>query len=139
MKLSKTSAHAALALAYLARRPADKPIQAREVAEHLGVPIESTLKILTSLARRQLLRGVPGRSGGYLLARQPADITLLDVVEAIDGPMGGEVAPSPTAERLPTTELLRSVVEAATEQVRRELTRHTIADLVARAGDLELD
>ena len=55
MKLSKSSAQAVLAMAFLAEQPTGSVIQARQVGGHLGIPTDSALKILQVLARHGLL------------------------------------------------------------------------------------
>lgn len=135
MKLSKTSTHAALAVAYLAERGNGRHVQARQVAEHLGIPTDSALKILQAMVRGQIVQSQLGRSGGYLLARPADQITLLQIVEAIDGPMtsDGPIYHHPRLES--RVAMLRSVCERATHQARQELERHTGADLAVVTGD----
>jgi Rrf2 family protein len=128
MKLSKTSAHAALAMAFVARQPGGNPVQARQVAEHLGVPTDSALKVLQALSRTGLMQSQLGRGGGYRIERPPRQVTLLEIVEAIDGPIGG---------RLPLQlsgggglDVLRDACEQAAASLRSELQRFTVADLI---------
>ncbi|MBB6429796.1 RrF2 family transcriptional regulator [Algisphaera agarilytica] len=134
MKLTKTSAQAALAMGYLAEQTATRPTQARQVAEHLGIPTDSTLKILQTLVRQQLLRSQLGRSGGYQMLVPAEYISLLQIVEAIDGPINTELpldSPSPEVEgRL---SLLHDVCMRSTEHLRRELSSVTVADLMNAA------
>lgn len=85
MKLSKTSTQAALALTFLAGQAPEQFTQARQVGVHLGIPTDSALKILQTLARQGLIQSQLGRTGGYRLG-EPADrITLASVIEAMDG------------------------------------------------------
>lgn len=131
MKLSKTSAQAALALAYLAEQDSTQTIQAKQVAKHLGIPADSALKILQAMARHDLIHSRLGRSGGYRLINDAQDITLLQVIEAIDGPINGQVrldnAPDGITGGL---DLLQAISQQAAERIRLELSQTTIADLV---------
>lgn len=63
----------------------DRPLPATRLAEFHGVPPAYLAKHLQSLAHAGVLESVPGRRGGYRLARPADDVTLLDVVDAIDG------------------------------------------------------
>jgi FeS assembly SUF system regulator len=63
----------------------DTAWSAARLAEALGVPQPTVAKLLKQLARAQLLTSVRGGKGGYLLARNPADISLADVISAIEG------------------------------------------------------
>lgn len=129
MKLSKSSAHAAIAVAYLASRShEDGPVQARQVAEHLGVPTDSALKVLQTLARNNLIQSQLGRAGGYRLHRLPETLTLLDIVEAIDGPIHPQV-PAGLSASPAGIELLVNMCQQATNSIRTELSRLTIAEL----------
>src|SRR5439155_1765065 len=69
----------------LATLPDDAALAAAKLAEYHGVPAAYLAKHLQTLAGAGVLRTVKGARGGYRLARPPADITVLDVVEAIDG------------------------------------------------------
>jgi Rrf2 family protein len=132
MRLSKTSAQAALAMAFLAQRPAGQLSQARQVGEHLGIPTDSALKILQALARSSLLASQLGRGGGYRLEREAETISLLEIVEAIDGPISGELKIERTEHHDPASfELLQSVCAHAATRLREELGGTTVADLVS--------
>src|SRR6476661_534280 len=74
--------HACTILAVL---PADRALPAAKLAEYHGVPAAYLAKHLQALARAGVLETVKGPRGGYRLARPPAEITLADVVEAVDG------------------------------------------------------
>ncbi len=69
----------------LATLPSEGALPAAKLAEYHGVPAAYLAKHLQALARAGILETVKGPRGGYRLARPPAKITLLDVVEAIDG------------------------------------------------------
>jgi Rrf2 family protein len=69
----------------LAVLPPDAALPAARLAEYHGVPSAYLAKHLQALARAGVLETVKGPRGGYRLARPPAEITVLDVVEAIDG------------------------------------------------------
>ena len=131
MKLSKTSAHAALAIAFLANQTSDGPTQARSVAEHLGIPTDSALKILQALSRHRLIKSQLGRSGGYLVHRPAETISLLEIVEAIDGPIAGEMPISNHINHLDfSMNILQSACQHAAEQLRNTLKHYTVSDLV---------
>jgi Rrf2 family protein len=132
MKLSKTSAHAALAVAYLANCPAGRIVQARQVADHLGVPVDSALKVLQNLARRGIIHSQLGRGGGYHLGRRPEQINLLQIVEATDGPIDAEVPLAQDQACAAGLEILETVCRHIADRTRVELAATSIADL-ARA------
>ncbi len=128
MKLSKTSAHAALALAYLAGRASDGYVQARTIADHLHIPTDSALKILQALTRRGILHSQLGRTGGYRLLTDPSRLSLLQIVEAIDGPMVSEM-PVHQPHLCEAIDALQHVCDQARDLIRQSLANSTIADL----------
>ncbi len=69
----------------LAVVPPDKGLTAAKLAEYHGVPGAYLAKHLQALTRAGVFEAVPGRKGGYRLARAAKDITVLDVVEAVEG------------------------------------------------------
>lgn len=130
MKLSKTSAHGALAVAYLSTRREDGPIQARQIADHLGIPTDSALKILQTLVRHKLIQSQLGRCGGYFLRTDPADLSLLQIVEAIDGPIVGELPTTSGHESLESSvQVLAAACNEAAQLLRSRLSRYSVADL----------
>lgn len=130
MKLSKTATLAALAVAYLSRRRTDGHIQARQVAEHLMIPTDSALKVLQALARRGVIHSQLGRSGGYSLEREPHLVTLLQIVEAVDGPIAGEVPIEGGVNGLAKPlEQIRKAANRVANGIRVELDRTTVAEL----------
>ncbi len=86
MKLSRESQYALLGLAYLARQPPGAMLQAAQVAEGAGLPGTFLAKIFRKLTRHGILRSFRGRERGYVLARAPRDISVREIVEAVDGP-----------------------------------------------------
>ncbi|MEM7626302.1 MAG: Rrf2 family transcriptional regulator [Planctomycetota bacterium] len=132
MKLTKTSVHAALAVTFLADRPADRPTQARQVGEYLGVPTDSALKVLQALVRQNLLRSQLGRSGGYRLHHAPEDISLLQIVEAIDGPIKPDVPVHDFAADASsrTLEALHRTCNNTARFMQQQLAQTSVADLL---------
>ena len=88
MKLSVKSDYAARAVLGLARHyPDDAALRMEDVAEEQGVPPKYLPQILVELKAQGIVRSVRGKEGGYLLARAPAEITLGDVLRAVQGPV----------------------------------------------------
>ena len=131
MKLSKTASHAAMAVTFLARQSRTPLVRAKDVGEYLHLPTESVLKILQGLARQNLIQSQLGRRGGYYFAGNAEEVSLLEVVEAVDGPLASAVPLRPTDG--PTTacvQRMQSACDRAAEAARQELSRVSIADLV---------
>ena len=138
MKLSdgvEWGVHVCVLLAVL---PDDAALPAARLAEYHGVPSAYLAKHLQALARAGVLETVKGPRGGYRLARSPAEISVLDVVEAIDGDepafrcteirRRGPSAVPAREYRMPCG--IHRVFTRADEAWRAELAATTIADLV---------
>lgn len=87
MRLSRKSDYALRAVRHLAGVGKDKLGSINSISEAESVPREFLAKILKDLTRSGILVSYQGVKGGYALAREPKDITFLDVIEAIDGPI----------------------------------------------------
>jgi Rrf2 family protein len=144
MKLTLASVYALHALAYMAEQKHERPIASHIIAEAQGVPERFLLKVLKPLvtADPAVLVSIKGPQGGYRLARPAADVTLLEVVEAVDGPIRGQ-APIPKArekkdeERLKNFDLsLHSKFEKACKEtavlIRKHLEQVHISALVGK-------
>jgi Rrf2 family protein len=99
MMLSRTCGYALLALEYLAAQGDGQPVASPLIARARGISERFLVKALTPLVRAGLLLSLKGPSGGYRLARPATKISLLEVVEAVDGPC---TAPSPSPWRAGT-------------------------------------
>ena len=93
MTLSRASSYALAYLAHLAREKPDRPVPSHEVARERDLPERFLLKVLMPLVSIGILRSVKGPNGGYSLARPPKDITLLEVIEAVEGQLRSEAPP----------------------------------------------
>src|SRR5919108_5610556 len=87
LRLSKKADYALMAMKHLAVRGDAAASSAREIAEQYDIPIELMAKVLQRLVRRGLLASHQGTRGGYELARLPTQISVADVIQAIDGPV----------------------------------------------------
>lgn len=128
--------HCAVLLAVM---PSDAALSTTRLADFHGVPVAYLAKHLQAMSRAGILEAGTGPRGGYRLARPPADISVLDVVEAVDGEDAAfrclEIrrrgpAAAPAREYRTMCGIHRVMVEAD-EAWRTRLTRTSIADLAA--------
>src|SRR5213078_1818547 len=87
LRLSKKADYALIAMKHLAVRGDRGSSSAREIAGLYDIPIELLAKVLQRLVRRGLLASQQGTRGGYQLVRMPSQISVADVIQAIDGPV----------------------------------------------------
>jgi Rrf2 family protein len=88
LRLSRKAEYGIIALKYILSYPLGQPCSAREIAERYNIPIELMAKVLQKMAKDGLLQSAQGVHGGYVLAVSPSHISVADVVESIDGPIG---------------------------------------------------
>jgi len=87
LKLSKRIDYGLMAMGYIAHREEDKIVNTKRIAEEYDIPVELLAKILQKLARQGLVISLNGPKGGYVLAKPPKDITVGEVITAIEGPI----------------------------------------------------
>ena len=87
MSITTKSPYALQALAELGRC-GDGPVPIGELARRRNIPVQFLEQLFATLRRAGVLRSQRGVKGGYTFARLPADITVLEVVELLDGPFG---------------------------------------------------
>lgn len=89
ISVTSKSRYAVVALAELAKS-GDHPVPVKELAERRGVPEQFLEQLFSTLRRAGFLTSHRGSKGGYTLARSPEEITVLEVVQALDGMIGQE-------------------------------------------------
>ena len=87
MRLSHLADYAVVLMTAAARRPARARLSATELSGETGVPLPTAQKLMGQLAASGLLTSARGVSGGFALARPAPEITLADIVEAVEGPI----------------------------------------------------
>jgi Rrf2 family protein len=87
LRMTKKADYGLIALKHLASNAPGGAASAKDMADHYGMPLPMLAKILQKLTRAGVLRSLPGTNGGYMLARSAADISALEVIRTIDGPI----------------------------------------------------
>ena len=87
MKVSRSTGYGILALGYIAKHSNEPIILSQNIAEQYNIPLEYLLKILQQLVRARILRSKRGPRGGFSLARPMKKVSMLEVIEAIEGPL----------------------------------------------------
>jgi Rrf2 family protein len=130
---SRKSDYGLRALMYLAERQGHGPVTLQEVSEQLMIPRAFLSKILQQLARKGVVRSLKGPTGGFVLAVEPAEITLFEVLTEIDGPARVFECFATDADcTLYGDCLIRDVFGEVDEQISKVLARYTLADFAHR-------
>jgi Rrf2 family protein len=127
--------YAVRAAVELAAGGAVAPVKAEQISEAQGIPLNFLENILSELRRAGIVESRRGAAGGYLLARPAAEITVADVIRAVEGPLANVRGISPDAlEYEGSAARLRDVWVSLRANVRGVLERVTLADVAS--GDL---
>lgn len=86
LRVTRLTDYATLVMSVLAAAP-DAVLSAAELADRAGIELPTAAKVLKPLAQAGLVEGFRGANGGYRLARDPHEVTLADIVEAMEGPL----------------------------------------------------
>ncbi len=140
MRISRKAEYALRALLLLARDNPDKVHQIQEVSEAGRIPVKFLEQILLTLRNHGILSSKRGVGGGYTLKRRPSEMSVLEIIELMDGP----IAPLPCALDKnsdtctcanPAFCPLRPLMQTAREQLCDLFGSKTIQDLVDQARD----
>ncbi len=129
MKVSTRGDYAARALLSLALHESDRPTSVKEIAERTHLPQPYLEQILLSVKGAGLVRSKRGVGGGYVLARPASEITLADIVAAVEGP---QLPLSDHPDHCEGHCILQEVWVGVDDESRRVLDRVTLAQLVER-------
>lgn len=130
MKLTRASSYALHAVAFMAVQKHDRPIASHNIAQARGIPERFLLKVLKPLVSARVLLSIKGPNGGYRLAKKADDITMLEVLEAVDGPIRGQ-APFSEESNGPLNHKLENICKQSAEVVRKQLEKVKMSDLVS--------
>jgi len=87
VRLSHLADYAVVLMTAAARRPVGERLSATELSADTGVPLPTAQKLMGQLAACRLLSSARGASGGFALAKAASEISLADIVEAVEGPI----------------------------------------------------
>jgi len=122
ISVTSKSRYAVVALAELSRTGSD-PVPIAQVAERRGIPVQFLEQLFSTLRRAGVLTSHRGAKGGYTLARPPEKITVLEVVQALDGVLGQEGKEA------------GGIWEQGVEALRETFRSNTVADIAAREDE----
>ncbi len=129
MRLTSATVYAVRALSYLARYGDGRMLASAAIAGVAGLPEKFLAKALKPLVAAGILESVRGLHGGFRLARRAQRVTLLEVVEAVEGPVRGEAPPVGTGAAAAFDKRLQAACDRAAEVTRGRLRRVSLADL----------
>ena len=130
MRISRSTGYALLGVGYIAQHQEQEVILSQSISKEYNIPLEYLLKILQQLVRANVLRSKRGPRGGFSLAKPAKKITMLQVIEAVDGPMVGQlnIAEQTRGEKFSVR--AEQIYEKAIAQARSVLEKAKLSDLM---------
>jgi Rrf2 family transcriptional regulator, cysteine metabolism repressor len=132
LRFTKRADYGLMAMHYIASQPGNGAVSTKRIAEEFNIPAELLAKILQRLAKRQLIESHTGPKGGYVLSRTPREITVGQVVRALEGPIRivGCLTGTDDCPQFPRCNLRRPVQKIQTS-ISQLLDTMTLAELTA--------
>ncbi len=130
MRISAKADYAVRAAVELAAADGDKPVKAERIATAQGIPLNFLENILGELRHAGIVRSHRGADGGFRLARPANEVTVADVIRAVEGPLASvRGGPPEDAEYGGAASALPRVWIAVRANLRRVMEQVTIADV----------
>jgi Rrf2 family protein len=130
MKISRSTGYALLAVGYIASHQKDGIILSQSISKEYNIPLEYLLKILQQLVRATVLRSKRGPRGGFSLAKSPKKTTLLQIVEAVEGPMISQLNLTEQAKGDKFAAKAEKTYEKAIAQAKAVFEKAKVGDLI---------
>ena len=129
MKLTRSVSYAVGILLKIQANKTKKPMTAAKIAKGAKFPPRFLYRVLRRLVDAGLLEGVAGPGGGYTLARSPREITLLEIIEAVEGFQSTEKLTPAAPRQSKAIKHINEIVNRNCDRLARDLDRVTLARL----------
>ncbi|WP_455245414.1 RrF2 family transcriptional regulator [Petrachloros mirabilis] len=140
MKVSLRSTYGIMAAVDLAMHPGSLPIQAKSIAKRQGIPARFLEQVLHMMKKAGLVSSLRGAQGGYVLTKNPSELSVADILEALDGPFlsistsnGHSSLPRPSKNEV----LLAGIWDRVSAAERHVLEGITIEELAGQQRQLD--
>jgi len=129
MKYSRSTGYGSISAGYIALNGDRKiAIRAKTISKEYDIPLEYLLKILQNLVKAGILRSKRGPRGGFYLHKQPAEVSVLDVIVAVDGPPVSEIVLPEDCEDVSYMQNIVTACDSSIEVTKDYLAKVTVAD-----------
>ncbi len=130
MKISTTANHSLIAAGYIAKQADEGWVMASTISAKYGIPLAFLLKIMKEMVKANVLRSKRGPRGGYILARPAKEITLLEIIEAVEGPIASRSEMAEQTKKAQFSIEMEKVCERACEKAVSILSRAKLSQMV---------
>ena len=139
MRLTARSEYGLLAMIDLACSTGDHPVSAREISERQSIPAKFLEQLLVDLRRAELVTAVRGAKGGFRLTKSADEVTVLEIVEALEGPVTSTVCDGDRSANCGKSHACAAsrVWESVTEAVKAVFDSTTLGELARTQVDMD--
>jgi Rrf2 family cysteine metabolism transcriptional repressor len=138
MKVSLRSTYGIMAAVDLAMQARSAPIQAKSIARRQGIPARFLEQVLHAMKKAGLVSSQRGAQGGYVLSKKPSDVSVAEILEALEGPVLRMTEINGGAHRTtPSGTLLAKVWDRVHEAERHVLEGITVEELAGEQRQIE--
>lgn len=130
MKISRSTGYALLAVGYIAKHQEKGIILSQSISKEYNIPLEYLLKILQQLVRANVLRSKRGPRGGFSLARPTKKINMLNIIEAVEGPIINQLNLVEQAPKEKFSSKTEQAYERALQQAKSVFEKTKLTDLL---------
>ncbi len=131
MKISRSTGYALIAVGYVAQYYREGAVLASRVSKQYNIPLEYLLKILQQLVRANVLRSKRGPRGGFFLAKPAENISLLEIIEAVDGPIFSNLQLAEQTNNEPFSLKMEKACRQASERVREIFAAAKLSEMMS--------
>lgn len=130
VKINKTTSYALMAIGYIAQHHQEGRVTVSAISKQYNISFLYLFKVLDKLTNANILHSKKGSKGGFILARPAKDITLLEIIEAVDGPMVNHLQLGELTNNEPYSLKMEQVCYSATEKGKKLLNKAKLSQLL---------
>ena len=130
-RISRAAAYGLAAAAYVAKNSKDGPVMSKVIADKYDFPLAFLLKIMQQMVMANILRSKRGPRGGFILARPAKDVSMLDIIEAVDGPFIQMMEMAEITHKAPFAKKVEQVGHDAIDKARDRLHKAKLSKLIS--------
>lgn len=129
MKISRSVGYGMLAVGYVSQNDKEGPVLSSKVSKEYNIPLEYLLKIMQQLVRINILQSKRGPRGGFSLGRPINEITMLEIIEAVNGPIAEPLELALQTNNAPFSVNMEKICKEASDKAGSILQKTTLADM----------
>lgn len=129
-RISRAAGYGLAAVAYVAKNSKDGPVMSMEVAKTYDFPLAFLLKIMQQLVMANILISKRGPRGGFTMARPAKDVTMLEIIEAVDGPFIQMMEIAEITHQAPFAKQIEQICDDAIDKARDKFQKAKLSRLI---------